>query len=300
MSDGCPSGCSGKAPVGNQRHISVNSLIAADRLGGRNHLRHAAAAGAFVTDNDDLSRVDLFPHHCVIGILLAVEYPRLRIDHLPLVLRTGGIFDHRALRRNVSLQDGNRALFFYLFDRKNNLLPLKTIIVQISKIPLKPVVLPELLQIFSERLSRHSQDIQIQIIAQHPLHHGNTARKPEALCQLRSGRIHISDVRNPVIDLIEQLNRKLHTGLPCNGGQMERCVGGAADCGMHHDCISEGTGCQDLVGRQIFLRKLHDLSSCLSGILEKIPHRRRHKCRSRKGQAQSFRKALHRGGCPKE
>ncbi len=69
---------------------------------------------------------------------------------------------------------------------------------------------------------------------------------------------------------------------------------------MHHNRIAEGRLGQDLVRCQILLRELHDLASCLSGILQEVPHGSRYQCCSRQRQAKSLCYALHGGGCPQE
>ncbi len=229
MADRCTPGCSRESPICDQRDASIDTVIAADGLGRCHHLRHSAASRALVADNDDFAGLNQALSHCVVGLLLTVEDPRLRVDNLTLIIGAGRVFDDRAVRRKVALQDRNGALLLHLLHRENNLLPLQSVVMQISQIPIEPVILLQILQVFSQGLARHGHDIQIQIIPQHPLHHRNAAGEPECLCDLCSGRIDIADMRNLMVDLIEELDRQLHTGLSCNRGQMQRCVRGSAD-----------------------------------------------------------------------
>ena len=59
MSDSCASGCTGETAVGNDRN-GVSQTHSEQSAGESKHLSHAGAAlGAFITDNDDVARIDL-------------------------------------------------------------------------------------------------------------------------------------------------------------------------------------------------------------------------------------------------
>ena len=60
-------------------------------------------------------------------------------------------------------------------------------------------------QVIAQRAARHRQHIQIQIIAQIPLHQRNTAREPQHLGDILAARLDVGQVRDFIIDAIEQL-----------------------------------------------------------------------------------------------
>ena len=300
VANGRAAGRAGETAVRDERHRAVDPLVADNGLGGHQHLRHTAAAGAFIADNDDLAGIDLIVDHGIVGVLLVVEHAGLGIDDFALIHGAGGILQHAAFGGNIALQDRHRAFFGSLFHGEDHLIALQAIVVQVAQIALEPVVLMQILQIFTQRLAGDGHHVQIQHIPQHPLHHGNAAGEPEGFRQLRAGGIDVAQMRHLMVDLVKQLNGEIIPQLSGDGGQMNGGVGGTADGAVNDDGVAESRRRHDLRDRDVLLHQLHDLPAGIAGILQNVPHGSRHQRSAGQRHAQSLCHALHGGSGAKE
>ena len=296
MADGSAAGSTGEPAVGDQCHRAVDPLVAADGLGGHQHLGHTAATGALIADDDDFAGIDLVVDHGIVGVLLMVEHPGLGVDHFPLVHGAGGVLEHGALGSDVALQDGHRALLGSLLHREDHLVAGQAVVGKVAQVPVEPVVLVQVLQILAQGLAGDGHHVQIQHIPQHPLHHGDAAGEPEGLRQLGAGGEDVAQVGHLMVDLVEELDGQVIAQLPGDGGQMDGGVGGATDGAVDDDGVLERRGGHDLAGGDVLLHQLHDLPAGIAGVLDDVPHGGGSQSRAGQRHAQSLGDALH-GGC---
>ncbi len=105
MADAGAAGAAGEPSVGDQRHALSKSL-AHDVRGRCEHFLHArSSAGAFVTDDDNVSRLDLAAENAVTCFFLRVEDDSLTLKGQHICGHTG-FLHHRALFCEVSAQNG--------------------------------------------------------------------------------------------------------------------------------------------------------------------------------------------------
>ena len=300
VADGGAAGGAGEAAVGDQGHGAVDPLVADDGFGGHQHLGHTAAAGALIADDDHFTGIDLVVYHRVMGVLLTVEHAGHGVDHLPLVHGAGGVLQHSALGGDVAFQDGHGTLLGGLLHGEDHLVPGQAVVGQIPQVPVKPVVLLQVLQVLAQRLAGDGHHVQIQHIPQHPLYHGHAAGKPEGLGQLGAGGVDVAQVGDLVVDLVEQLDGQVIAQLPGDGGQVNGGVGRAADGAVDDDGVAEGGGRHDLGRGDVLLHQFHDLPTGIAGVLQQVPHGGGHQSRAGQGQAQGLGHALHGGGGAQE
>jgi hypothetical protein len=95
-------GGAAEAPVREERHRFTEARPY-ERASDPQHLAHTrAAAGAFIPDDDDVTRVDHPLGDGVHGVLFAVEHPRPAAMVDAIIARD---FDHTSLGRQVALQN---------------------------------------------------------------------------------------------------------------------------------------------------------------------------------------------------
>ena len=94
-------------------------------------------------------------------------------------------------------------------------------------------------KILSQGMACNGHDVQIQIRSEFALYRGHASRKPEGFRQMFSAGINIPDMRNDMVDLIEQFRIQGDAKFPCDGGKMDRRVRGAADGAVHDDGVPE-------------------------------------------------------------
>ena len=109
MSDNRTCGCTGESSVCDQGDGTAKLLVAADGLGGVEHLRHTASLRSLVTDEDCVTFLNFMFQDSIQTLFLAIKRSRLEncLEHL---LRACGVLDDRTLRSKVSAQDRDAAV----------------------------------------------------------------------------------------------------------------------------------------------------------------------------------------------
>ena len=229
-----------------------------------------------------------------------IEYTSLGVDDLTLIVCAGGVFEHAALGSDIALQDSDRALFRRLVHREDDLIALETVVMQITEVALEPVVLVQILEVLAQRLAGDGHDVQIEHVAQQPLYHRYAAGEPERFGQMGAGRIDVAQMRDLMVDLVEQLDRQIIAELSCDRREMDGAVGRAADGRMHDDSVFERCGGQDLGRRDLLFDQLHDLAAGIARILEQVAHGSRNERRAGERQTERLSHALHGGSRTEE
>ena len=229
-----------------------------------------------------------------------IEDPGPGVDYLTLVHGAGGVLQHAALRGNIALQNGDGPLFRGLFHREDHLFAGQAVVGQIPKVPVKPVVFLQVLQIFAQSFACDGHDVQVQHIPQQPLHHRHAAGKPEGFRQVLAGGIDVAQMGDLVIDFVKKVDGQVIAQFPSDGGEVNGGVGRPADGAVDDNGVAEGGGGHDLAGGDAFFRQLHDFASGISGVLKDIPHGGGHQGRAGQGHAQGLGHALHGGGGAQE
>ena len=237
--------------------MTVQGLVADNGLGGHEHFGHAAAPRAFVTDDDHVSRLNLFIDHGPVSVFFFVEYAG-RPCEAALGEGNGGIFYDAAFRGDIPFEDGNAAFLGLFFHRKDDLVPGQLVIGEIAQSSFEEIVAPEIFQIFAEGPAGHGHNVQIQHILQKQLHIRNAACKPETFRQMLSTGVQVAEVWHLMIDLVKKFDGHFIGQLPGDAGQVQRGVGAAADGAVDDQCIAESGRRHDIGNFNVLFHQFHD------------------------------------------
>ena len=98
------------------------------------------------------------------------------------------------------------------------------------------------------------------VVAQQLADHGRDAARPiEVLAEVFTGRLQVHQQRDAVTVTLPVVERDLDTCVPCDGVDMDRCIGGAAERRVHADRIDERRARQDVGGLAVGMHHLDDL-----------------------------------------
>ena len=299
MADDRAAACAGEAAVGDERHAGSQLRVGADGLAGVEHLGHAAAAGAFVTDEDGISGLDLLVQNGADALFLAVKglCAQGGVEH---VLGAGGVLDDTALRGQIALQDSDAAvgalgvvkavddILAGDFDAQTLGLFLQDLVAVLVE-----AVLLQLFQIFAQRLAGDGHHVQMQHGLDLFHHAGHAACIVEVLCGPVAGRTDVQQIVCAAVHPVKGVGIDLKAELVCNGGQMHGGIGGAGDGGVHHDGVFKALHGDDVLGLDALGHQLHHLNAGIIGSLLQLRGGGRHQGGAGQHQAQSLGHDLH-------
>ena len=301
MADDRAAACAGEAAVGDERHAGSQLRVGADGLAGVEHLGHAAAAGAFVTDEDGISGLDLLVQNGADALFLAVKglCAQGGVEH---VLGAGGVLDDTALRGQIALQDSDAAvgalgvvkavddILAGDFDAQTLGLFLQDLVAVLVE-----AVLLQVFQVFAQRLAGDSHHVQMQHGLDLFHHAGHAACIVEVLCGPVAGRTDVQQIVCAAVHPVKGVGIDLKAELVGDGGQMHGGIGGAGDGGVHHDGIFKALHGDDVLGLDALGHQLHHLNAGIIGSLLQLRGGGRHQGGAGQHQAQRLGHDLHGG-----
>ena len=243
MADGRAPGRPGETPVGKQRDCLTQAL-AHNGGGGRKHFSHARAAlGPFAFDDDHVAGDYFAVQYGLGGVLHVVKDPgpAAVLHHLGAD-RSG--LNHTAHGGQVSEQHRQTALG-----------AVRGIYVADHLVILHEVARQKL----AHGLSRHreaagvDQPRPIQL-----LYDGVYAAGPvQVIHVVMSVGTDMAEVGGAETDLVKLFKRQGDAQFICDGGQVQRGVGGAGNGHVHPDGVFKGPLSENVTGADIALHKLH-------------------------------------------
>ena len=230
------------------------------------------------------------------GLLLAVEGPGLQhgLEHLP---GAGGVLDHRALRGQVALQDGDGAVGADgLVEGVDDVLPGGAPLGAVGVALVVEAVGLQLVQVLPQGLARDGHHVQVEHGADLLHDPGHAAGIIEELGGPLAGGADVQQVVRPPVEPVKGVGVDLQAELLGHGGDVEEGVGGAGDGGMDHDGVLKGLHGDDVPGSQALSGQLHNLGAGPVGRLLQVLAGGRHQGRAGEHQAQGLGHDLHGGG----
>ena len=306
MADDRAAACAGEAPVGNQCDAGCQLRVSADRLAGIEHLRHTAAARAFIADEDRIARLYLAVQNGGnAGFLTVVRSGAQRGgEH---ILRAGGVLDDTALGGKVALQDGNAAVgALGIVKAVDNILAgnrnaeMRGLFLQDLIAVLVEAVILQLLQILAQRLACDRQHVEMQHRLDFFHDAGHAACIIEVLGGPVAGRTNVQQIMRAAVHTVKGVCVDLNAELMGNGRQVHCGVGGAGNRRMNHDGVLKALFRDDVLRRNALLDQLHQLDTGIIGSLFQFGGGGRHQGRAGQHQAERLCHDLHRGGCAHE
>ena len=217
----------GEAAVGDERHAGSQLRVGADGLAGVEHLRHTAAAGAFVADEDGVAGLHLAVQDSGDALLLTVVGLGAQ-GGFKHVLGAGGVLDDAAFRSQIALQDGDAAVgALGVVEAVDDVLAAdragKTggLFGQDGVAVLVEAVLFQLLQILAQRLAGDGHHVQMQHGLDLFHHAGHAACIVEALCRPLSCRADIKKILRAAMESVEGVTCDLDSKLMSDRRKVE-------------------------------------------------------------------------------
>ena len=275
----------------------IQRLVVDDGIGRHVHFRHARAFRPFIADDNDGVLGILPLDDSVIGRFFRVEDQCL--SRMMVHFRYGRrVFDDPAVGGDIALHDGDRAVHFRLFRRRDDVFRFDAEIAQMSMAAGKEIVFPELFQIFAQSLARTGHDIEIQLIPDQPFHHGHAAGHPEHFPYIGAVGLYVDQMLDFAVHFIKYFRVNGNAQFVSRCRQVNKGIGTAAECGVDFDGIHKGVFGHDLRCRNPLTGQIHDGIAGRPGIMLDFGEHGRHEGRSGQSQSQCFRHALHGAGRP--
>ena len=240
--------------------------------------------------------------HGVQTLLFAVEGAGAEhgLEHLP---GAGGVFDDRALRGQIALQDGDAAVGADGVGSRADDVGAGQLdaaagirLVQQLLAVLVEAVRLQLVQILAQRLAGDGHSVEMEHIPD-LLHDGrHAAGIVEELCGPAAGRADVQQVLCAAMETVEGVAVDGDAKFMGDSRQMEQGVGGAGDGRVDHDSVLEAVHRHDVAGAQALFGEDDGLIAGPAGVLHQIGAGGRQQGAARQGQTQSLSHDLHGGG----
>ena len=247
VADGGSARRAGEASVGDERDGAAFAL-SHYRGGWAEHFAHAGAAlRSFVTDDDDVAVFDFVVHYRGARGFFSVEYARgaLVDEHLR---RYGGLFDYRAERGEGAFDEGESALFVVRLVERAYYFGVGDFRVR---------------DVFGGGVARDGDCLAVdEARVEQLVHEGlDAAGAPEVFDVVRAARAHGAEVRHFFADFVEEVEGHFKARRPRYRGEVERCVGGAAEREVYGDGVAEGVHREDVARTDVLVHHVHDGAS---------------------------------------
>ena len=233
-----------EATVGDECRILAQSHTDESGGGGEHLLHTRSAFGAFVANDDHVTRMNLpiENRHRRLGFALEYACPPCPLEHL------GGhrrLFDHGAFRSQIAVKNRDSPLAVVgLINSANDF----------------PIQYRQMLDIVTHGFAGDRHGVQMDEVARGELVHDglNTSCRIQVFQEMGARRTQTAQVRRASADLVERLEIEIDSRLMGNGRHVKDGIGGAAEGHVHGNGVFESFAGGDIARAEVLVNQVED------------------------------------------